>query len=263
MTTAAKRGAASPARDSLLSRVSALGAVAQASVPGIYAWGVTVAPCAWSRGAPVAAKVAALAGVGALLAGIVLEHKRALAARATAVWGLLATSAIVWILAPTALAPLHLDAPRGVAGMFGWALFALASAAPAIRPAALRTAPDTAPRLVEAAPLRPRSPVHRGDAVFIASAIIAAVVLQTIGWQIKAPERALLVRLSTLACALALIGGATAVSLARQERPNARAVPRLRIESAPTGRRITLRALFPWLAAVAVLTIGGALLYAR
>ena len=52
-----------------------LGAAAQAAVPGFYAWGVTIMPAAWSRGAPVIAKVAAIGGVIALV-GFVLAEPR-------------------------------------------------------------------------------------------------------------------------------------------------------------------------------------------
>ena len=201
----------------VLARIGAIGATAQASVPGLYAWGVTVAPAAWSRGAPLIAKGFAVAGLVALVAGISMERRWGARARYVAVWGLVVTSAVVWIAAPAALGPLRLDAPRGVAGAVGWALFAFASAAPALR----ADAPPTA-RIVDADPLRPRAHLRRGDVIYIGAAIVCAAALQALGWSIVVPERALLVRFSTLACALALIGAATTISLAR----HARAAPR-------------------------------------
>src|SRR5271168_4263230 len=82
-----------------LGRVTDLGSAAQASIPGLYAWAVTVAPVAWSRGAPVFAKVFAILGLLALAIALFLEHRRpgnAPRARAVAVWGLSLTSAFTW-----------------------------------------------------------------------------------------------------------------------------------------------------------------------
>src|SRR5271168_2107811 len=89
-----------------LGRVTDLGAAAQACIPGLYAWAVTVAPVAWSRGAPFLAKGTALLGLLSLAAAVVLEHRRpddAPRARAVAVWGLSASSAVTWLLEPSAL----------------------------------------------------------------------------------------------------------------------------------------------------------------
>ena len=232
---------ATPSRaPSLFVRIGEVGATAQASVPGLYAWGVTVAPAAWSRGAPLMAKLAALAGILALVTGISVERRWGARARYVAVWGLVVTSAAVWILAPMALGPARLDAPRGVAGMFGWALFAFASAAPSLR----ADAPPTA-RLVDATPLRPRAHIRRGDVLYIVAAIVCAVALQAVGWPIIVPERALLVRFSTLACGLALIGAATSVSLARHARSTARPI------------RSRFRGAVGWLVLLAFLSLLG------
>src|SRR6185295_7038374 len=53
--------------------VAELGASAQAAIPGLYAWAITVAPAAWSRGAPLFAKVAACMGVLALVTSPFVE----------------------------------------------------------------------------------------------------------------------------------------------------------------------------------------------
>lgn len=245
--SAVEQPGAPPSRAaSLLVRIGAVGATAQASVPGLYAWGVTVAPVAWSRGAPLLAKVAALAGILALVAGISMERRLGARARYVAVWGLVVTSAIAWILAPAALGPLRLDAPRGVAGMFGWALFAFASAAPALR----ADAPPMA-RVVDANPLRPRTHIRRGDVIYIVAAILCALALQALGWPILVPERALLVRFSTLACGLALIGAATSVSLARHTRTTSRPM------------RSRIRGTIGWLVLLALLCSAGLVLWWR
>jgi hypothetical protein len=189
-------------------RLSAMGAVAQASVPGVYAWGVTVAPAAWARGSSSVSKVAAVMALFALAAGLVGERFSPARARLVALWGFVLCSALAWSAAPAALAPLRIDAPRGAAGMIGWALFALASAAPAVH----RNDDETA---IEPAELPPRNGVARGGAAYLLGGAAAAAVLQLIGWRVAGAERALLVRFVAVAAGLALLGAATDVALAR------------------------------------------------
>lgn len=230
----------------LLPRISALGSAAQAAVPGLYAWAVTVAPVITSRSSPVAAKFAGAAGLLALVAGVLLEPRMGPRARYVSVWGLVLTSAVAWMASPGALTPLRLDAPRGLAGMAGWALFAFASAAPALKP---DNADDD--RVLDGPALRPRSVVKRGDLVFVAVGIVAAVMLQAVGWRVVAPERALLVRAVTLAAGLAVLGAATSIALARHTRP------------APRPTRLRLRSGLPWLVVLVLLGATGGVVLLR
>jgi hypothetical protein len=194
----------------LFQRLSAMGAAAQASVPGLYAWGVTVAPVAWSRGASAVAKVAAILALLILAAGVAAERRWEHRARVAALWGFVLACALAWSAAPAALAPLRIDAPRGLAGMLGWALFALASAAPA-----LQARRADARIVIDEPELSPRRGLRRGDAAYVAFGAAAAVLLQLFGWRVTTAERALLVRLVALAAGLGLIGAAVDVALAR------------------------------------------------
>jgi hypothetical protein len=228
-------------RPSPLGRIVDLGAAAQACIPGLYAWAVTVAPVAWGRGAPLLAKGTALMGLASLAAALVLEHRRpddAPRARAVAVWGLAATSALTWALEPSALSLLRIDAARGFAGMLGWAVFAFACAAPPVR----RDEANDA-RVVEGPPLRPRTRLAQGDIVIISLGALIACTLQVVGWRSGPAERAVLVRLVALACGLATLGAATGVALAR----HARRVPPTR------GERI--RRVIPWVTLLSVLVV--------
>jgi hypothetical protein len=196
----------------LLERLSDMGAAAQAAIPGLYAWAVTVAPAAWARGAPLVAKILAILGLAFLVGSMVIERRFPRWARPVSVWGLAGTSALVWVAAPLALSPTMLDAPRGLSGIIGWALFAFASAAPA-----MGRDPEGS-RVVAGAPLRPRVPIPRGDAVFIVTGAALALALQAVGWHVNVPERALLVRLVVLASGLAVVGAATQLATARHAR---------------------------------------------
>lgn len=207
--------AVNPARR-LYERVSGLGSVAQASVPGAYAWAATVAPAAWSRGGGAVAKLTAGLALLALGAGWASERRWGERARVACLWGFVLSSAITWSLAPTALAPLRIDALRGLAGMLGWALFALALAAPSLEGQRGSTS------VVPAEPLVARRRLARGDAPYVVAAAVVAASMQVVGWRVAGAERALLVRLVALAAGLAVIDAAATIGLARHARRSRR-----------------------------------------
>jgi hypothetical protein len=223
----------------VMGRSADLRPAAQASIPGVYAWAVTVAPAAWSRGAPVVAKAAAVLGVLSLAFAVSLERRSPALSRIVLVWGLSLTSALVWAVAPAVLAPAKIDPVRAVAGMIGWSLFALAAAAP--------TLPRIARRGVVAgeAPLRPREVIPRGDIGFIAVGAALAIGLQIVGWHAVSPERLLLVRLVQVAAGLAIIGGATAIALARH------------LRRAPRPMRARTHSALIWFVMIALLVVVG------
>lgn len=254
-------GAASeapPRRRQWLERAASIGTSAQAAIPGAYAWSVTVAPAAWSFGAPVVAKVLAVVGVLALVSAPLLEGGELTAhwlpaslvarrgpalARAWSVWGFVGSSVFVWLLVPTALSPLRLDELRGGLGMVGWALFAFASAGPV-----LRSDPAERARVVASTSLKPRSELPRGDGLYVTVGVLLALALQAIGWDVAVPERAVLVRLVTILCGMAVLGATTSIALARHATRTA------------TSRRIAVRRSLPWLVLLAVFTVSATLL---
>jgi hypothetical protein len=233
----------------LLDRLGAMSAAAQASVPAIYAWGVTVAPAAWSRGAPLLAKVAATGALVALGVAVAGERRWGARARVVALWGFVLACAVAWSAAPGALAPLRMDAPRAMAGMLGWALFALTFAAPTLN------ARGALPLEEEPAdpdpPLAPRRVLARGDALYLGGGALFAVWLQGIGWQVSSTERAIFVRVVTLATGIAILAVSTQVALARHV---------TRVRSRPAAR---LRRAMPPLIALGLLALGGLLLALR
>jgi len=222
-----------------------MGAAAQASVPGVYAWAVTVAPVASARGASVVAKGAAAAALVALASGVLGERRWGRQARFASLWGFVLASALAWSAAPAALGPLRIDAPRGLAGMLGWALFALTSAAPSLG------ARREEARVLDEPPLPPRKGLARADAAYVAAGALLAVALQAIGWRVATAERALLVRFVAIAAGLAIVGASTEVTLARH----------LAREPRPPGRRLR-RAMAP-LVALGLLVFTGVLFAAK
>lgn len=249
----------------LLERIAGLGASAQAAIPGLYAWAITVAPAAWSRGAPLAAQVAAVIGVLALVTAPFVEGRmggepsaspagptmkpslRAVHswtgqtwARIWSVWGFVLSSAIVWALAPAAVSSARLDGVRGALGMVGWALFAFASAGPV-----LQRDPNAEGRVVASSALKPRSELPRGDGVYVTVGVVLALAMQAVGWGISVPERAVLVRLITVVCGIAVLGGTTSIALARHARRT------------PASGRIRLKRALPWLVMLALFLVSG------
>jgi len=234
----------------LLTRIAGIGASAQAAIPGLYAWAITVAPAAWSRAAPWPAKAASIVGVVALVTAPFVESTTSTGetgrwtgptwARIWSVWGFVLSSAIVWALAPAALSSARLDGLRGSLGMIGWALFAFASAGPV-----LQHDPSAAGRSVRSTSLKPRSDLPRGDGAYVAVGVLGALAMQTVGWGVPTPERAVLVRLVTVVCGVAVISGTTSIALARHTQ-----------RVAASSRR-RLRRSLPWLVVLAMVGASG------
>jgi hypothetical protein len=220
----------------------AAGSVAQALVPGAYAWAATVAPVAWSRGGNLVSKVAALAALLALAGGWWGERRWGARFRAPALWGFLLFCALAWSATPSGLAPMRVDVLRGVTGTLAWALFAFAWAAP-VREAAGGEEPSRVSD--QEPPLVPRKRVVGRDGYLLVAGGLAAVAIQVIGWDVPGPERSLLVRLVGLAAGLGLIDASAEVALARYGR---------RAEGAPAAR---LRAARLVLALLGLLAAGG------
>jgi len=217
-------------------------------VAGIYAWAVTVAPVGFGKHSPSGAQnwfatIFAILAFTALVRGAVSEAVLAPDAKAAVVersrtltlFSFAAASLLTWICDDEDLSPARLTAARGVAGMVGWALFAYACAAPVVEPT-----PE--PPRVEAG-ARARGRIEKGDALFVAFGVIAAFGLQLIGWAVDVPERALLVRVTTLGAAVLLLGGIGSFVSARhgaRQEPPLRARVRMTRPALPLGWVVAL-----------------------
>jgi hypothetical protein len=188
-------------------------------VPGTYAWGVTVAPGAWARGASMSARMAAIAALAALAASVMAERRWGERARIVGVWAFVGACAVSWSAAPRGLSSFRVDAYRGLAGMLAWGLFAFASCAP-VAPAHAANA------------RRPSNSQPRGDMAYLACGALLAALFEGPGWGIESAERALLVRFVALAAGLAILGAATQVALVRR-------LPRSVVQGSVRLRRAT------------------------
>lgn len=201
-----------------------IGAMGQAAITGGYAWAMSVLPIASPHGAPPVAKLAALLAIATLAAGVVLERispspPGGARVRPIIFWVFVLSCGIAWLVVPEGLVAPQMSPARAIAALMGWALFAHACAAPAIA-----KAPDAR---IEPG-LSGRAPPSRFGAFAIVLSAIVALGLQTIGWSVAAPERAVLLRLVTLASGVALVTAtATVVSSARRASPVPAKLPRL------------------------------------
>lgn len=221
---------------------STRGSASQALVPGGYAWAVTIAPVGAARGAGLVAGLATTVGLVALVLGPAIERRAPAASRMLVGWGLVVSAIVTWSFAPDGVVDMF-DAARGIAGMFGWALFAFAIASPARQTAALIATPST----LDAEPVRTR---HVDRAVLLL-AVGLTVALEVPGWRTEQRDRALLLRLVALAGGLGLVTTASAI-LARYHAPLAderpAAAPRRRLRATDAA----------WVATACVLVGAGA-----
>lgn len=232
---------------SLLRATLELGPAMQAAVPGIYAWAVTVAPAAFGHGARWYSVVCAIAALLALGAGFAFERPRSNAQPAEAPprasvhpvvpWAFVLACAGAWAGSPDALSTTRLGSIRGIAGAIGWALFALACAAPPVVTTDVEREART-----EAGP-KARHPLSRGDAIYVGASAILAFGLQLIGWDVVVPERAILVRLVTLGAGIAIVSVTSTIALARH------------------GKRRSTRPRILWPLVLAALLLGGVLVH--
>lgn len=102
---------------------------------------------------------------------------------------------------------LLLDRTYRVAGALGWGVFALCWAAPPLRPW------DEEPLAVIGVQKSANS-LPRASLASVALGIGAAVALQLVALDVKAPERELLMRLLSIAAALVAVGAGTKSALA-------------------------------------------------
>jgi hypothetical protein len=185
------------------------GSAVHASIPGLYAWAVTVAPSAYGRGVPWVATTAGSIAPLLLVAGAYSAGRLGPRSRDASLWSFVLTCAVTWACAPATLGARHIDWTRGASGMLGWCLFALAWAGPPLSPTESATPPVQEPKIVA------RRPLARGDTAYLALAVVAAASMQLVGWEAVPAERALLVRLVTLATGIGVLGAVAEVAAAR------------------------------------------------
>ena len=176
----------------------------QAAVPAAYAWAVTVAPAAIGKGGTLLAQLFALLALTAVAGGVVLERtERARFSQPIVVWGMTLASAGTWLASPARA--LSFDTLHGVAGIVGWFLFALATAAPA-----LKSERDGASSPLRGLPAS-KVPVVRPFGPLLGLAASFCIALLGYGWHEATIERAVFLRVASVVLCLIILGVGTRV----------------------------------------------------
>lgn len=178
-------------------------------VAATTAWSLTVAPGVFARGIPGLARLLAVAGLGAALAGPLLTPRKL--ARHVGISAFLALTVACWLLASPAIQPSRTDVVRGVLGSLAWGLFALAWNEPWTRPLEQTV---SSPHELEA-----RSRLSPGAAFIAALGFIAMLTCLALAWRVQDAGRALLAQAAALAASVGVITAASVVATARGARP--------------------------------------------
>lgn len=201
-------------------RAFELGGLATILLPGVYAWGATVAwPTFAVPGSSPVARVAALAAAALLLAGPLLARRHLRSGRALGVLGFVGASAAAWGALDAAIRPPQLDSVRGALGALAWGLFALGWGT---FPGRTRL-PEEDPHAVLTGRLAPRARLPRAITLGFSGLLGVALGLPLLAWRVQRPGVALLAHAAALAGAVALLGVGSRVLLA--PKGPARAVP--------------------------------------
>jgi hypothetical protein len=194
-----------------------LAIAAPASIPALYAWGVTVAPVVWGRAhVPLLANLAAIAGPLILGVGVLFERRFGGRIRSLYLWAFTMACALCWASAVSpgdalldrSASEISLDTTYAVAGVLAWGGFALSWAAPPLEAWA------DEPRAVRGVPAA-AEPSPRGALVITTLGITVAVGLQLVSFDAKSAESALLLRLVSVAGGLVAIGAGAKSALVR------------------------------------------------
>jgi hypothetical protein len=188
--------------------------VGQVLVPGIFAWAVTVVPCATGRGSTRFTWIPAILGLACLVAGAFLVRDRPTLGRILGIWAFLSLSLLTWILNPAGIRTDRIDPIRAASGTFGWMLYGLGWGAP-WRPG---VHPEDNPRAQLHPKLEPRRmPVFRMP-LAVALAAVGAVLAMVLAWRGLEPGRALMMHGAALACAVGLVTAASKVGLSQSQK---------------------------------------------
>jgi hypothetical protein len=212
-------------------------------VPGLYAWGVTVAWPASHRYAPLGSRIFALVAVVALVAGAVLRASSPALARIIGIWVFVGSCVTAWALVGSPVQPAQLDPVQGLLGAVGWALFAIGWAGQKkIAPGPVELAP------VASQPAVPRKKLSRASIFALSAVALFAAVPMALAWWVESVERALLAHAVSLAAAIALVAFAADIFDLRRQQVE-RAMGRVRPERRLIGAAPTLLALLALLLA--------------
>jgi hypothetical protein len=186
-------------------------ALAAVALPGLYAWGATVAWPAFSvRSVAPLGRAAAVAAVVCLSVGLVLGRRRLVLGRAIGVLGFVGFSAATWGALGSNLHPPQLDPVRAALGTVAWGLFALGWGA---FPGRTRL-PEEDPHAL-AGRLQPRGRLSAPTRAAFLLLLLLGLALPLLAWRVERPGVALLAQAVALASSVGVLSVGTRVLLVR------------------------------------------------
>ena len=187
-----------------------LGGLATILLPGIYAWGATVAwpAFALSGTSPVARTAAGVAAI-LLFSGPLVARRHLRSGRALGVLGFVGASAAAWGALDAAIRPPQLDTVRGALGALAWGLFALGWGT---FPGRTRL-PEEDPHAIASGRLAPRARLPKSISFAFSALLAAALALPLLAWRVERPGVALLAQAAALAASVGLLGVGSRVLL--------------------------------------------------
>lgn len=180
-------------------------------LPGMYAWLTTVAYPATYRGAPVPARVTALAALVALVAGPIIALERPRPGRAVGVIAFVGLCVATWLQLGRFISVQRIEPVRAGLGAVGWALFAFGWGA--LR--RMDSIPEEDPHAILGEPLPPRGTLPRGAIAILVVGLLSSLAPLYSAWSVVRPQHALLAQAAALACALGLIGASATIAVER------------------------------------------------
>jgi hypothetical protein len=179
-------------------------------LPGLYAWGATVAwPAFSAHSASALARLAAVLAAVALLSGPWVARRRLLLGRSIGVLGFVGLSAAAWGALESELRAPHLDAVRAALGAVAWGLFALGWGGFPGR----THLPEDDPHALVAARLPPRDRLSVGLGLAFSALLVTALALPLLAWRVERAGVALLAHAAALAGSVALLSVGSRVLL--------------------------------------------------
>ncbi|HLV64501.1 MAG TPA: hypothetical protein VKY73_01755 [Polyangiaceae bacterium] len=183
--------------------------------PGVYAWATTVASPAFARDASVLTRLAAVAALLGLFAGVYWLGRVPRLGRVLGIHGFIGLAMATWVSARhdgIQLAPEPLVAAFGA---LGWMIYAFGWGE-------LRgplTVPEDDPRVIPGAPLASRGALGRRATLAFSLGLVGALSFVVLAFRVARPTHAILAHAVALAAGLWVLGAATRVALERAPRP--------------------------------------------
>jgi hypothetical protein len=199
--------------------------VVQRIVCGVFAWGVTAFPFAFGRSGRAFAMLAAVAALGAAVAGPLVFTKRRRLGRHVGISAFLALVVTTWLLVPGGLDVSRIDLVLAVTGSVSWMAFAFSWGEP------WKFRPDVKADDMSGA-LRARAELPPAAVPIAALGVLGAAALLVLAFRVRDSSRALLAQVVAVGLGVALVTVAADLAITRgKKRSSSADLPRSAVRS--------------------------------